>query len=93
MLQAYTKAFTRTKLQVRYPDAANSSLKVGYHDDSFAVGTLPVIGRHFMDKLTQAGATDKWLSQPVGGELYPEIQHCIFDAPMRCPVIEDGADK
>ncbi|MDQ0848752.1 hypothetical protein QFZ65_000690 [Arthrobacter sp. B3I9] len=93
VLQAYTKAFTRTKLQVRYPDAANSTLSVGYHDDSFAVGTLPGTGWHFMDKLTQAGATEKWLTQPVGGELRPEIQHCIFDGPMRCPVIENGADN
>lgn len=93
VLQAYTNAFKKTKLQVRYPDAANSSLNVGYHDDSFAVGTLPGIGWHFMDKLMQAGATEKWLSQPVGGELRPEIQHCIFNAPMNCPVIEDGADN
>lgn len=93
VLQAYTKSFTRTKLQVRYPDAANSSLNVGYHDDSFAVGTLPGTGWHFMDKLAQAGATEKWLTQPVGGELRPEIQYCIFDAPMLCPVIEDGADN
>lgn len=93
VLQAYTKAFTRTKLQVRYPDAANSSLAVGYHDDSFAVSTLPGTGWHFMDKMAQAGATNKWLTQPVGGELRPEIQHCIFDAPMLCPVVESGADN
>ena len=68
-------------------------LNVGYHDDSFAVGTLPGTGWHFMDQLTQTGATETWLTQPVGGELRPEIQHCIFDMPMRCPVIESGADN
>lgn len=93
VLQAYTKAFTKTKLQVRYPDAANSNLNVGYHDDSFAVSTLAGTGWHFMDKMAQAGATQKWLTQPVGGELRPEIQHCIFDAPMLCPVVESGADN
>lgn len=92
VLRAYSQAFTRTKLQVRYPDAANRGLNVGYHDDSFAVGTLAGTGWHFMDKMAHAGAAEKWLTQPVGGELRPEIQHCIFDAPMRCPVIEEGAD-
>ncbi|WP_343045009.1 DUF4832 domain-containing protein [Pseudarthrobacter oxydans] len=93
VLKAYTKAFTKTKLQVRYPDAANSNLNVGYHDDSFAVSTLAGTGWHFMDKMAQAGATQKWLTQPVGGELRPEIQHCIFDTPMLCPVVESGADN
>lgn len=93
VLRAYTRAFKKTKLQVRYPDAANSSMNIGYHDDSFAVQTLPGIGWHFMDKMVQAGTTEKWLTQPVGGELRPEIQHCIFDAPMRCPVTEEGADN
>lgn len=93
VLQDYTRAFTKTKLQVRYPDAANSSLNVGYHDDSFAVETLPGSGWHFVDKLTQVGADQKWLTQPVGGELRVEIQNCIFDTPMLCPVIENGADN
>lgn len=93
VLQDYTKAFTKTKLQVRYPDAANSALPVGYHDDSFAVETLPGTGWHFVDKLTQAGAAGKWLTQPVGGELRVEIQGCIFSGPSSCPVIEAGADN
>lgn len=93
ILEDYTKAFTKTKLQVRYPGTANSALNVGYHDDSFAVETLPGTGWHFVDKLNQAGAGDKWLTQPVGGELRVEIQGCIFDAPSSCPVIEAGADN
>lgn len=92
VLQAYVGAFTGTKLQTRYPDEANKGLNVGYHDDSFAVGTLPGPGWHFMDKITQAGASEKWLTQPVGGELRPEIQHCIFNTPLNCPVIEDSAN-
>jgi hypothetical protein len=66
---------------------------MGYHDDSFAVETLPGVGWHFMDKMIAAGATGKWLTEPVGGELRPEIQGCIFDAPPDCPVIEGGADN
>ncbi|WP_457945975.1 DUF4832 domain-containing protein [Pseudarthrobacter sp. alpha12b] len=93
ILQAYTTAFTRTKLQVRYPTAANSSLNVGYHDDSFAAETLPGTGWSFVDKLQQSGTTDKWLTQPVGGELRPELQACVFDAPVPCPSVADPAQK
>ncbi|HWB35765.1 MAG TPA: DUF4832 domain-containing protein, partial [Rugosimonospora sp.] len=93
ILHDYTSAFTRTRLQARYPGTDNADAPVGYHDDSFAVETLPGPGWHFMDKMTQAGATDKWLTQPIGGELRPEIQGCIFDQPADCPVIEDGADN
>ncbi|NUT69579.1 DUF4832 domain-containing protein [Pseudarthrobacter sp. C4D7] len=80
VLQAYTAAFTKTKVQVRYPSTANSNMNVGYHDDSFAAETLPGSGWSFVDKLQQAGATGKWLTQPVGGELRPELQQCLFDA-------------
>ncbi|BCW79775.1 DUF4832 domain-containing protein [Arthrobacter sp. NicSoilC5] len=92
VLQAYTAAFTRTKLQVRYPTTANSSLSVGYHDDSFAAETMPGTGWSFVDKLQQAGATGKWLTQPVGGELRPELQPCLFDA-VPCPWVADPAQK
>jgi hypothetical protein len=93
VLHAYDTAFDKTRLQVRYPSTDNAPLNIGYHDDSFAVETLPGIGWHFMDKMQQAGTTAKWLTQSVGGELRPEIQPCIFDAPADCPVIEDGADN
>jgi hypothetical protein len=93
ILHDYDAAFNRTRLQVRYPSTDNAGLSMGYHDDSFAVETLPGIGWHFMDKMQQAGATAKWLTEPVGGELRPEIQGCIFDTPADCPVIEGGADN
>jgi hypothetical protein len=92
VLTAYTKAFTKTKLQVRYPDGANSSLAVGYHDDSFGTQTLAGTGWHFMDRVQQAGIANKWLTQPIGGELRPEVQNCIFEAPMVCPVVS-STDK
>lgn len=93
VLLAYTAAFTRTKLQVRYPNTANSGLNVGYHDDSFAAETLPGTGWSFVDKLQQADATNKWLTQPVGGELRPDLQPCIFDVPIPCPLVADPAQK
>jgi hypothetical protein len=89
----YDAAFDKTKLEVRYPGADNAALHLGYHDDSFAVETLPGVGWHFLDKMQQASTGDKWRSESVGGELRPEIQGCVFDATADCPVIEDGADN
>jgi hypothetical protein len=69
-------------------------MPVGYHDDSFALETLPgSAGFHFLDLLSQAGATGKWRQQPIGGELRPELQACIFDQPPDCPNIEAGGDN
>ena len=48
-MRAYAQAFHETPILVRYPtgendrsNAANVSLPFGYHDDSFAWGTLPL---------------------------------------------------
>ena len=49
VMRAYQNAFKRTPILLRYPtgindrsNAANASLPFGYHDDSFAWGTLPL---------------------------------------------------
>jgi hypothetical protein len=49
VMRAYAQAFHETPILVRYPtgendrsNAANVSLPFGYHDDSFAWGTLPL---------------------------------------------------
>ena len=49
VMRAYAQAFKETPILVRYPtgdndrsNAANASLPFGYHDDSFAWGTLPM---------------------------------------------------
>ncbi len=59
----------------------------GYHDDSFAWATLET-GRKeddwfFQPALRQAGpeALTKWKSQPIGGEIRPEVWGCVFDKP------------
>ncbi|ADB30611.1 hypothetical protein Kfla_1513 [Kribbella flavida DSM 17836] len=84
VLKAYDEAFDKTKLMVRYPSTDNKALDLGYHDDSFAYSTLPGPGWHFMDLMQQAGTTGKWLNAPIGGELRPELQGCIFTVPMEC---------
>ncbi len=84
VLTAFEQAFDKTKLMVRYPNADNKNLDIGYHDDSFAYSTLPGPGWHFMDLMQQAGTTDKWKKTPVAGELRPELQGCLFTVPMTC---------
>ena len=103
VISDYLSAFRRTKLLVRYPTPCdscsahgtdNAADAIGYHDDSFALETdSGSTGFHFMDLMAQAGATSKWRSEPVGGELAPSLQSCIFDDPYDCPAIETGSDN
>ncbi|WP_285114312.1 DUF4832 domain-containing protein [Leifsonia sp. fls2-241-R2A-40a] len=93
VLTDFISAFHSTRLMVRNPNAMNADLPIGYHDDSFALETkASSLGWHFMDNMAAAGATEKWKTQPIAGELRPELQGCIFSA-AGCPVLEDGGDN
>jgi hypothetical protein len=81
VLVAYTNAFHKTKLLVRWP-AGNlnpAPLPIGYHDDSFAYDTIAPPSYNFLGLLAAAGETNKWLTQPIGGEVRPEVQPCMWD--------------
>lgn len=93
ILQTYDGAFRRTRLLARYPSQLNKELGMGYHDDSFAFETLPTESWHFVQRLRDEGVVDKWQQEPVGGELRPEIQTCLWDQPVSCPVYEDFAES
>ena len=93
VLAAYERALKRTPVLLRYPAgedhrdfAANAKLPFGYHDDSFAWGTLD-LGKEssswfYMRALKTAGdrALNKWRTQPIGGEVRPEVWGQIHDA-------------
>lgn len=92
VLNAYEKAFVKTPVLLRYPagddhwdQVANAVRPFGYHDDSFAWATLDT-GRKqddwfFVTALKAAGpsAMNKWKTQPIGGEIRPELWGRIFD--------------
>lgn len=104
VLDAYTKAFTKTPILLRYPAGANDEnyvanddLPFGYHDDSFAWGTL-VTGKpddswFYMSLLGKAGdkALTKWKKHPIGGEIRPEIWGQIFDSKPKHKQAQDFA--
>jgi len=92
VLDAYEKAFTKTPVLLRYPVgegkpnlAGNANRPFGYHDDSFAWGTLDDGKRenswYFMPSLNAAGdaAMNKWRTHPIGGEVRPEVWGQIHD--------------
>jgi len=84
ILLAFNSSFPFTQLLVRYPDVtgnnAASSLRIGYHDDSFGQDTLIPDSWGFMSRMNSAKATEQWKTVPIGGELRPELQLCIFAA-------------
>lgn len=89
ILSRYEDAFDETRLLARYPSPENKDLSIGYHDDSFAFETLPPTSWHFVQRLIDHGVTEKWRDQPIGGELRPEIQSCLWDEPVSCAQYED----
>jgi hypothetical protein len=102
VLASYGKAFRETPVLLRYPAgknrtdlAENAMLPFGYHDDSFAWGTLGT-GResdrwHFLPSLKAAGdaAVNKWRTRPIGGEVRPEVWGQIHDAKPKHPKAQD----
>jgi len=92
VLDAYGKAFKKTPVLLRYPagdniegHASNATRPFGYHDDSFAWVTLDN-GKeenswYYMPSLKAAGdaALNKWRTQPIGGEVRPEVWGQIHD--------------
>jgi hypothetical protein len=83
VLVAYTNAFRQTRLLSRYPNKTGSfrpaTLPVGYHDDSFAYSTIAPPSWHFLGQMAEVGETNKWRTQPIGGEVRPEVQGCMWD--------------
>ncbi len=93
VLDAYEKAFPRTKLLMREPKPGTNaaSRHLGYHDDSFAYQTLSPPEWHFWGKLQAQGAAAKWKTEVIGGELRPEVQACLWaDVPCTPPGQEFG---
>ena len=79
VLTAFDEAFEVTLLQVRRAAANAVSLRIGYHDDSFAHSTLGEIDWFFWPGLITAGADERWQEVMMGGELRPELQAGIFE--------------
>lgn len=93
IIAAYDTAFSKTKLEIRYPDSAGGAANtrdIGYHDDSFcyregsplAGVTLPQsLGGADYAQLQRAlnqGVENKWITDSMGGEVRPEIQSSAF---------------
>lgn len=89
ILYAFNSSFLITPLPVRYPDVTGNytpaDIRIGFHDDSYAQDTIGNTSWyntswHFLTRSVKANATDRWQYVPIGGELRPEFQKCIFAA-------------
>ena len=105
VLDAYEKSFHKTPVLLRYPAGEdhdtyvpNAQRPFGYHDDSFSWGTLdtgkPDDSWFYLSLLKQAGqdALQKWQTQPIGGEIRPEVWGQVFDAKPRHKQAQDFAE-
>ena len=95
VLAAYTKAFRKTPLVARYPDAVTLDYPVGLHDDSFAFATLPTHDPDddwfFLTRLKAAGGGEIWKTRSIGGEVRPEVQRALFHPDRRAEGMQDYA--
>lgn len=104
ILTAFDNAFNETRLLMRYPmlpqrgrsgtpghrvEYGSMSMNIGYHDDSFAYNTLFGEDWYFMGKMQWAGGLDRWQTEPIGGELRPEIQIAVWNDPPTRTDTED----
>jgi hypothetical protein len=83
----YSKAFTKTKLQLREPFQSAHALGFGKHDDSFGYSTLdgPDNGGvkqewFFWPEVVTLKQENFWKVAPMGGEVRPELQASIFQS-------------
>ena len=101
VLQAYTSAFKKTPVLVRYPAgkdneayARNDNQPVGYHDDLFSKQTIKKgadneFSWFFLSKMQKANAMEKWKNYPIGGEIAPDVWGSIFDEHPSHPQAQD----
>ncbi len=103
VMDAYTAAFHKTPVLLRYPagdddfkHTPNGRRHFGYHDDSFAWATLDT-GRKqddwfYLTALRKAGpaALERWRTAPIGGEIRPELWPCLWKA-TGCPAGQNFA--
>ncbi len=103
VMDAYEAAFKTTPVLLRYPanektyqKAPNAKRGFGYHDDSFAWATLDTGKKNdnwfYMPALKQAGALDKWKTQPIGGEIRPEAWGHVFDEKPKPKEVQNFAE-
>jgi Domain of unknown function (DUF4832) len=82
VVAAYTAAFPNKMIQLRGPVGGVDMTKhprFGFHDDSFAFNTLPTLDWYFWSRMQRAGQQDNWKTAPMGGEVRPEVQDCIWN--------------
>ena len=82
--RAWDQAFNATKLLNRSPAKDLSDMNVGFHDDSFAYSTLPTAAWHFLSYMQEAGLSNRWQTEAIGGEIQPPVQMCVFDESVPC---------
>jgi len=78
IITRFDTAFEVTPIQMRLPYQDSAQRKIGFHDDSFAYSTIGDVPWFFWSKMMDAQATTRWQEAPMGGEVYPALQHLLF---------------
>ncbi len=83
LVKAYDASFPNKMILARGPLGQNGEMdkytRMGFHDDSFAFSTIGTTEWHFWPIMLRAGLSDFWKTRPMGGEVDPRIQRCMWD--------------
>lgn len=76
IIDAYERAFTKTKVLLRWPSEYSLSRKFGYHDDWFGHR----LG-NYRNEYQKLGVTapEQWKKQVMGGRVHPEFDRCLWE--------------
>jgi Domain of unknown function (DUF4832) len=89
VLDAYKLAFPSKMILARGPvDSIRQKMqdytRLGFHDDSFALSTIDTTDWHFWPRMQRNGLDQIWKTRPMGGEVFPGLQGCIFNDASPC---------
>ena len=93
VLDVYERAFPHKLIIAREPKTGVGTDRpgLGFGDASFAYETLGPTNWHFWPKITAAGLQDVWRTRPIGGEVRPEVQGCLWND-ASCTPTGEGFD-
>lgn len=80
VIQAFYKAFKKTKYMLRYPNDLKKDYPCGLHDDSFLNSTMydKTKSWNFLSRMKASDNMDVWKQNPIGGEIFPPFQKTVW---------------
>lgn len=81
--QAFDNSFNKTKIMAGEITAPVYDMNIGCHDDMFGSDS-----DYYYGKMKENNIEDKWMKEPIGGEIAPAMQDYCFESKSECDSIK-----